>query len=41
MQYDEAFGDQDNLTYAAGDRIGLQAVTASFTPTTSDANRDP
>ncbi len=36
-QYDEAFGDQDDLTYAAGDRIGLQAVTASWTPTTSDA----
>ena len=36
-QYDEAFGDQYDLTYQAGDRIGLQVVTASFTPTTSDA----
>ena len=34
---DEAFGDQDDLTYQAGDRIGLQVVTASWTPTTSDA----
>ena len=36
-QYDEAFGDQDDLTFAAGDRIGLQCVTAAWTPTTSDA----
>jgi hypothetical protein len=36
-QYDETFGDSDDLTFAAGDRIGLQAVTASWTPTTSDA----
>ncbi len=36
-QYDEAFGDSDDLTYQAGDRIGLQAVTAAWTPTTSDA----
>jgi len=35
--FDEAFGDQDDLTYQAGDRIGLQAVTAGWTPTTSDA----
>ena len=37
VQYDETYGDQDDLTYAAGDRIGLQVVTAGFTPTTSDA----
>jgi len=37
VQYDEAFGDQDDLTYQAGDRLGLQVVTSSFTPTTSDA----
>lgn len=36
-QYDETFGDQDDLTYAAGDRLGVQVVSASFTPTTSDA----
>lgn len=36
-QYDEAFGDRDDLTFAAGDRIGLQVVSASFAPTTSDA----
>lgn len=37
IQYDEVFGDKDDLTYAAGDRIGLQVISASFTPTTSDA----
>lgn len=36
-QFDETFGDQDDLTYQAGDRIGLQVVTAGWTPTTSDA----
>jgi len=35
-QYDETFGDLDDLTYSAGDRIGLQAVTAAWTPTTAD-----
>jgi hypothetical protein len=37
IQFDEAYGDQDDLTYAAGDRIGIQVVSAAFTPTTSDA----
>jgi len=37
VQRDEASGDQDDLTYQAGDCIGLQVVTAGFTPTTSDA----
>ncbi len=36
-QYDEAFGDSDDLTYQAGDRLGLQVITASWAPTTSDA----
>lgn len=36
-QYDEVFGDSDDLTFLAGDRIGVQVVSASFTPTTSDA----
>lgn len=36
-QYDEAFGDQDDLTYQAGERLGLQGVTSGWTPTTSDA----
>ncbi len=36
-QYEEVFGDNDDLTFQAGDRIGLQVVSASFTPTTSDA----
>lgn len=35
--YDEVYGDQDDLTYEAGDRLGLQVVSAGFTPTTSDA----
>ena len=35
-QFDEAFGDLDDLTYSAGDRIGVQAVTSGWTPTTSD-----
>lgn len=35
--FDEAFGDQDDLTYQAGDRLGLQVVTSGWTPTTSDA----
>ena len=37
VQYDEAFGDQDDLTYAAGDRLGVQVVSSGFTPNTSDA----
>ena len=37
VQYDEVFGDADDLTYAAGDRLGLQVVSSGFTPTTSDA----
>lgn len=36
-QFDEAYGDQDDLTFAAGDRLGVQVVTAGFGPTTSDA----
>src|SRR5688572_506646 len=36
-QFDEAYGHQDDLTYAAGDHLGVQVVTAAFTPTTSDA----
>ena len=36
-QYDEVFGDGDDLPFQAGDRIGLQIVSASFTLTTSDA----
>lgn len=35
-RYDEAFGDGNDLTYAAGDRLGVQAVTSGFAPTTSD-----
>lgn len=34
---DEVFGDQDDLTYQAGERLGVQVVTSGFTPTTSDA----
>ena len=37
VQYDEVFGDAGDLTYAAGDRLGLQVVSSGFTPTTSDA----
>jgi hypothetical protein len=36
-QFDEAFGDRDDLVFAAGDRLGVQAVTSGFGPTTSDA----
>ncbi len=36
-QFNEAYGDQDDLTFAAGDRLGVQAVTSGFGPTTSDA----
>ncbi len=36
-QYEEVFGDNDDLAFLAGDRIGLQVVSAGFTPTTSDA----
>lgn len=34
-QFAEKFGDRDDLTFVAGDRIGLQAVTAGWTPTTN------
>ena len=36
-QFAEAFGDEDDLTYAAGARIGIDIITAGWTPTTSDA----
>ncbi len=36
-RFKEAFGDLDDLTFVAGDSIGVQVVTSGWTPTTSDA----
>ncbi len=36
-QFNEAYGDRDDLTFVAGERLGVQAVTSGLGPTTSDA----
>ena len=36
-QFNHAFVDRDDLTFVAGERLGVQAVTSGFGPTTADA----